>query len=210
MSLSSQLWHENEDLARAALDGGFVRGIADGSLPAGSFRHYIAQDAFFLESFARAYALALAKSPDREGLHDFSSLISGVLEELSLHAVYAGRWDVPLTNVAPAHATLAYTEFLLSTASLKDVGETCAAMTPCMRLYAYLGRTLAEQGCGEGNAYGEWIETYSAPEFEALAARLEDLLDRYGEETPAVGAAYRRAMGLEVGFFEAGYSYDKG
>ncbi len=32
------------------------------------FQIYVAQDAYFLESFARAYALALAKSPDREGV----------------------------------------------------------------------------------------------------------------------------------------------
>ena len=72
MSLARTLWKENEDLARAALDQGFVRGIADGSLPIESFQYYVAQDAFFLESFARAYALALAHSPDRETLDESS------------------------------------------------------------------------------------------------------------------------------------------
>ena len=92
---------------------------------------------------------------------------------------------------------------MLSTAALGGVGETCAAMTPCMRLYAFLGRSLAGEGYGQENPYAEWISTYSDPEFEALAARLEELLDRYAEDTPAVRAAYRRAMALEVAFFEA-------
>lgn len=157
-----------------------------------------------MKSFARAYALALARSPDREGLRDFADLISGVLEELELHGGYAERWGVRLDGVVPVEATLAYTDFLLSTAALGSVGETCAAMTPCMRLYAFLGQSLAEEGYEEDNPYSEWISTYADPGFEALAEKLEGLLDRYAADTPAVRSAYRRAMELEVSFFEAG------
>ncbi len=203
MSLAETLWEENEDLARATLEHRFVRGIAEGSLPLENFQEYVAQDAFFLESFARAYALALAHSPDVEGLHDFAGLLAGVLEELELHSGYAGRWNVDLSDVVPGEATLAYTQFLLATAALGSVGETCAAMTPCMRLYAFLGRSLAEEGYDEDNPYAEWIETYSDPGFEELAATLEGLLDRYAGDKPAIRNAYRRAMALELGFFEA-------
>lgn len=204
MSLSRKLWDENADLARTALDHGFVRGIADGTLPLASFRHYVAQDAFFLESFARAYALALAHSPDDGGLTEFAALISGVLEELELHAGYAERWGVGLGDVEPGEATLAYTDFLLSTAALGSVGLTCAAMTPCMRLYSYLGQSLAGRGYAPDNPYAEWIQTYSDSEFESLASKLEKLLDHYGEDEPQLQKAYRRAMYLETGFFEAG------
>ena len=38
----------------------FVRGLGDGSLPVASFKSYVAQDAYFLEAFARAYAFCLA------------------------------------------------------------------------------------------------------------------------------------------------------
>lgn len=203
MSLAKTLWEENADLGREALEHRFVRGIADGTLPLESFQAYVAQDAFYLESFARAYALALAHSPDAGSLHDFAELLAGVLEELKLHGGYAERWSVDLGEVVPGKATLAYTDFLLATASLDSVGETCAAMTPCMRLYAFLGQSLAEGELGEDNPYAEWVETYSDPEFEALAARLEELLDRYAEDTPGVRTAYRRAMDLELGFFEA-------
>lgn len=203
MSLSETLWRENVDLARATLGHRFVRGISEGTLPLEGFQGYVAQDAFFLESFARAYALALAHSPDLEGVHDFAGLVAGVLEELELHSGYADRWNVDLSGAAPGEATLAYTQFLLATAALGSVGETCAAMTPCMRLYAFLGQSLAEEGYEKDNPYAEWIETYADPEFEALAATLEGLLDRYAEDTFAVRNAYRRAMVLELGFFEA-------
>ncbi len=203
MSLARMLWEANADLAEAALRHPFVRGLGDGSLPLESFRSYVAQDAFYLESFARAYGLALARSEDARGMRDFAELISGVLEELELHEGYAQRWGVSLEGVEPFEATLAYTDSLLATASLGGVGETCAAMTPCMRLYAFLGQSLAEEGHDEGNPYSEWILTYADPEFETLAARLEALLDRYATDTPAVRSAYRRAMSLEVAFFEA-------
>jgi thiaminase/transcriptional activator TenA len=38
MSLSASLWEENDDLARAALEHRFVRGIGDGTLPLESFQ----------------------------------------------------------------------------------------------------------------------------------------------------------------------------
>ena len=60
MSLAKTLWEENTHLAWATLEHRFVRGFGDGDLPLGRFQEYVAQDAFFLEAFARAYALTLA------------------------------------------------------------------------------------------------------------------------------------------------------
>ncbi|GAB3320589.1 thiaminase II [Geodermatophilus aquaeductus] len=203
MSLSARLWADNADLAAAALEHPFVTGVADGTLPRGRFAGYVAQDAFFLEAFARAYALGVAHSRDRATLEALADLLAGVREELRLHDGYAARWGIDLTAVAPAPATLAYTEFLLATAALGDVGELCAAMTPCMRLYAHLGRALVPRATGP---YREWVDTYADPAFEELAATLEALLDRVAVDTPAVRRAYRRAMELELGFFTAAWS----
>lgn len=205
MSLAETLWGDNVDLAQECLDHPFVRGIGNGKLSLPRFRFYVAQDAYFLEAFARAYAFALARSPDREGIHLFHALIAGVLQELRLHTSYAARWDVDLTNIEPAEATLAYTTFLLATAEKAGVGEICAAMTPCMRLYAFLGQSLASSETlgGPVNPYREWIDTYASDEFDALAGTLETLLNRYAEDTPSVRAAYRRAMTLELDFFSA-------
>ena len=130
------------DLADACLAHPFVQGLASGELSRGRFQIYVAQDAYFLEAFARAYALALAKSPDREGIAVFKDLLIGVFEELTLHRGYAERWGVSL-EPEPLPTTSAYIDFLLSTASLEPVGHTAAAMTPCMRLYAFLGQQLA-------------------------------------------------------------------
>ena len=47
------------------------------------------------------------------------------------------------------------------------------------------------------------MRTYADPDFEALAAQLEKLLDDQDEDSPAVEETYRRAMRLELDFFDA-------
>jgi len=200
-SLAKTLWHANADWAQRIRAHGFVRGLADGALPVDRFKGYVAQDAYFLEAFARAYAFCLAHSTTRDDLLGFAELIAGVLDELKLHKSYAARWQVELSGVAPVAATRAYVDFLLETAARGGLGATIAAMTPCMRLYAFLGQTLAAGSVAP--LYADWVKTYADPGFEALAARLEALLDRHATDGEAVRANYRRAMELEYGFFDA-------
>ncbi|SEH53860.1 thiaminase (transcriptional activator TenA) [Mycolicibacterium rutilum] len=200
MTLAAQLWTDNADVVADVLAHPFVRGIGDGSLDRDLFAGYIAQDAFFLESFARAYGLAIARSGDTATLLALAELLGGVRDELRLHASYAASWGIDMGGVEPAAATLAYTEFLLATAATADLGVVCAAMTPCMRLYAHIGTTLDAASAGP---YAEWVQTYADPGFEEVAAVLEKLLDQHGGDSPAVRTAYRRAMRLELGFFES-------
>jgi len=202
VTLSADLWAANADLAAEALAHPFVAGLGDGTLPRAAFAGYVAQDAYFLESFTRAYAVGITHSPDRATLDTFADLLAGVREELRLHGGYAARWGIDLAEVEPLPATLAYTDFLLATAFLGGITLTAAAMTPCMRLYAHLGRSLSAQAAGD---YAEWVTTYADPRFEEMAATLERLLDRHARDTPAVRTAYRRAMQLEVGFFDAAW-----
>jgi thiaminase (transcriptional activator TenA) len=200
VSLARDLWTANADLAAAALAHPFVRGLADGSLPRPVYAGYVGQDAFFLDAYARAYAAGVLRSPDPAGLGAFADLLAGVREERRLHEGVAARWGIDLAAVEPAPATLAYTDFLLAAAGLGDLGVLCAAVTPCTRLYAHLGTALAAGAPAE--PYREWVETYAAPGFAELAGTLEDLLDRYAADGPEVRRAYRRAMRLEVGFFD--------
>jgi thiaminase/transcriptional activator TenA len=201
MSLAATLWAANREEAARILAHGFVRGLGDGSLPVESFKSYVAQDAYFLEAFARAYAFCLANGRSREDLYGFAELIQGVLDELKLHASYAERWQVDLGGVTPLAATSAYVDFLLETARRGDLGATIAAMTPCMRLYAFLGQALSVAKVAP--RYADWVATYADPDFEGLAARLEALLDKHATDSAAVRANYRRAMDLEYGFFDA-------
>lgn len=206
MSTSRELWDESAPLAEAARVHPFVRGIGDGTLPRDAFRGYVAQDAFFLDAFARAYAMALVRSPDATGVRTFAGLVAGVRDELVLHESYAAKWDIDLAAVEPLPATLAYTDFLLATATTGSLGQICAAMTPCMRLYRHLGISLAAEGVAPENPYLSWVDAYADPGFGELTDTLEALLDTTAGSVDAVRPEYRRAMRLELGFFDASLS----
>ena len=87
----------------------------------------------------------------------------------------------------PDGATAKYTEFLLTTASGNGVFKehekgtkgttidkkkiaafTIAAMTPCMKLYSFLGQQIAktlDEGF-QGSVYCDWIAAYSSISFQ--------------------------------------------
>jgi len=204
MTLSGDLWKANHDLAQACLYHPFIQGLADGSLPRECFAYYVGQDVFFLKAFARSYSIAGARAPDWDGFCTLHTMADGVLEELKLHVKYAAGWGVDLVNVAPGAATRRYTDFLMATAWSCDTGITVAAMSPCMRLYAYLGQQLEKQNPSEHH-YIDWIRTYSSQDFENLAKHLEELADRYASDTQLVRSTYRYAMECERDFFQAAF-----
>jgi thiaminase/transcriptional activator TenA len=165
----------------------------------------VAQDAFFLLAFTRAYALATARCRRLEDVEAFHRLLGGALEELKLHRSYARELGIQLETVEPYQETKAYTDFLGASAWHGHRGEMLAAMTPCMRLYAFLGTELAGAGLPANRHYRAWIETYSARDFADLAATLEELLDRHAEDSKSVREAYRYALRCEFDFFSAPY-----
>ena len=201
LSLARTLWDANADWAGRILAHGFVQGLGNGTLPVANFKGYVAQDAYFLDAYARAYALCLANGRTREDVQVFSELIAGVVEELRLHKSLTERLQIALDDAEPIAATQAYIDFLLENARRGHLGETIAAMTPCMRLYAFLGQSLAKAQVAP--AYADWVRTYADPGFETLAVRLEALLDLHASDTAAVRTNYRRAMELEYRFFDA-------
>ncbi len=205
MSLSDDLWRDNADSAQACLAHPFVQGISDGSLPRLRFAGYIGQDAFYLQAFARAYVIAAAKAPDWAGFRELHELAGGVLQELELHQGVAQAWGLNLATVTPASTTRRYTDFLLATAWSSETGITLAAMTPCMRLYAFLGQQLARRP-NRTLAYREWVDAYSSADFEYLAVRLEQLLDRCAPDPAQAAPAYRYAMQCELDFFQAAWT----
>nr|CAB3483852.1 unnamed protein product [Digitaria exilis] len=206
----------------------FLLSLAAGNLRLDAFRHYIAQDAHFLHAFARAYEMAEDCADDDDDRATIAALRKAILQELNLHASVLKEWGVdPTKEIPPSAATSKYTDFLLATAAGKVDGTkgsdkmvtpfektkiaayTVGAMTPCMRLYAYLGKELMvflKQD--ENHPYRKWINTYASSDFEDNALQIEELLDKLsvsltGEELEIIGKLYQQAMKLEVEFFSA-------
>ncbi|XP_077227001.1 bifunctional TH2 protein, mitochondrial-like [Tasmannia lanceolata] len=207
----------------------FVVCLASGDLELETFRNYIAQDVHFLKAFVQAYEMAEDCADDDDAKVAISDLRKAVLEELRLHDSVVQEWGVDVTkNSTPNSATVKYTDFLLATATGKVEGGkgpgkiatpfektkiaayTVGAMTPCMRLYAFLGKELQVfLDSGESShTYKKWIDNYSSESFEASALQIEDLLDKLsisltGEELEVIERLYQQAMKLEIEFFSA-------
>ncbi len=199
--LHQTLWDSCRDLAQACLHHPFLKALAAGTLDPRDYDEYVGQDAFYLRAFLKAYALALARCDDLEDARLLHQLAGGALEELEMHLRHAEQKGLALATVRPNPACLAYTDFLLATAWSGALGEILAAMTPCMRLYAWLGEQLAPPA--PDNPYRNWILTYSSPEFQRLASRIESLLDAYASDTPEIRFLYRYAMECELRFFSS-------
>ena len=207
MSISKKLWESNNDLAYLCLKTKFVQGVKNGDLPRSKFQEYIAQDYFFLESFARSYGLAVSKSNDKKNIKILSELLLGVAEELILHETYSNQWDINLTTNSIEPATKKYTDFLEQVSINSSFIEIMAAMTPCMRLYSWLGKKLVNTY--SNNPYRDWILTYSDQGFDNLAKKLENLIDEYSDsyDINHVNFLYKKAMELELEFFNAYSSF---
>ena len=203
-----QLWRQCLPIARQSREHPFVQGIGSGAMDKPAFQAYIAQDAFFLQAFAKAYAHCLTRCETEAHLASFSELIAGVVAELKLHKTYAQEWGVDLAAVQPNRATAAYTGFLLQLAREQPIAIVVAGMLPCMQLYAWLGQGLAEAYPDAAHAYAHWITAYSSAEFAALAAQLEALFNDLCAASPGTAperllVPYRTALRLEYEFFDA-------
>lgn len=200
--LHNVLWNLNIGIADKCLNHTFVQGIKDGTLNEGTFKTYVAQDAFFLRAFRQAYALAIAKCDDTETAKIFHKLMAGVLKELNLHKEYSKNLGIDIKNVKPLPACRSYTDFLLRVAYQKGVDEIVAAVAPCMVLYAFIGKKLAEDYNKESK-YIDWIKTYSGEDMQKLAKQMEELLNMVAKDTKEVRDAYAYAMVCELEFFDA-------
>ena len=185
---ASELWH-------AQLGHPFIRGIADGTLPAEPFTHFVRQDYLFLIQYARLLALATARAPRIEEMGRFAELTREVLEtEMELHRSYAAEWGITreeLETERPAPTTRAYTDFLLRTAALGDFAELVAALLPCMWGYSWLGRKLAEGEPPADERLARWIDMYASDEFAQLAEWCRDVTDEVAADA---GTGVRERM----------------
>lgn len=204
--LSTQLWLENEDIARRSLLHPWVLALGAGVLPQTSFSAYLAQDAFFLLAFARSYGRAISKCPSGSFalrcITTLHTLLDAVIQELELHDSHLAH-----ATSEPVAATLAYTNFLDSVGVDESTTtlDILAAMAPCMSLYAYIGQALSRE-VDTDTPYGDWIQTYGSDDFAKAANDLELLLDGMRANLPDDGRAhelYAQAMQLEYDFFDA-------
>jgi thiaminase/transcriptional activator TenA len=201
---------------RAYTEHPFTTALADGTLAPAAFRHYLVQDYLFLIEFARAYALAVYKSPQLADMREAAAGLSAILDvEMNLHVTLCAGWGLSpgdLERAAPAAEMLAYTRYVLDTGMRGDLLALKVALAPCVIGYAEIATRLAAlPGAGAAtNPYRVWIDEYAGPPYQEVAANarahLDRLADRYAtpaRETELV-AIFREATRLEADFWAMG------
>ena len=199
-TFSEQLWDSAEATYRAILEHPFLRGLTDGTLPRGAFRHFVVQDGHYLRDYARALAVCAAKAPTEQDVRAFADDAVGALTaEQEMHADFlkalaadgAGSAD---DVVRPT--TRAYSSYLLATVYGGSFAEGLAAVLPCYWIYARVGEELLRTSSPDP-LYARWIASYGDEAFQGVVRRVLELTDRIGAElSPAERARAVRHFAL--------------
>ena len=199
----------------ACLTHPFVLAIGDGSLARERFEFWVRQDYRFLIEYCRLFALAAARAPDLPTLTRFAGLAqSTAVTEMGLHRRLAAELGISAADLEAepmAPATQAYTDFLIRTAATGDFSELCAALLPCMWGFSEVGQGLARAERPAEPRLAAWIDSYSDPEFAALANWCRELVDAQGGVASAAGraamqAAFITSSRYELAFWEMAWA----
>jgi thiaminase (transcriptional activator TenA) len=181
---TNELWRSITSIYNEILAHPFLRGLTDSTLTEERFRFYCLQDALYLREYARALSLTGVRSPDESALVMFNEHSAGAITvERSLHEGFLkdlGVTQDEADRTVASPTTLAYTSFLLRTATLGDYPEVLGAVLPCYWIYWEVGKALLERGSPNA-LYKRWIDTYGGEEFGTLVEAVLDLTDEVCE-----------------------------
>lgn len=175
--LSRRLWGGSADIYARILDHPFVTGLADGSLPPETFRHYLEQDSLYLQDYARALRALASHAPTTAVATMFEQHANNaVAAETALHADILAELGAAPTVTERSPTTLAYTSYLMATVRGGSFEEGLAAVLPCYWLYWEVGRELAGRS-SPNPLFARWIKTYGGAEFGEITKSVLAVVD---------------------------------
>jgi len=213
LPFSVDAWDRNRTIYQMILDMPFNRELASGALAEAKFKHYMVQDAHYLEGFARALSLASAKGHTADDVVHFAQAAqTAIIVERSLHSDYFQRFDITPEMFGAAEVSPAcdhYVNYLLRIAALEPFEVTIAALLPCFWIYREVGKTILNLAASP-NPYQAWIDTYAGVEFEQAVDAVIGVADRVGASASssmreAMHRAFHRAVQHEWLFWDSAY-----
>ena len=206
---SQECWESVDDWFAAIRAHPFVLGLTDGSLPEEVFVRYLVDDAHYLDHYARVLAQLSARAPDPTGIELLAgAAVGAIAAERELHRSYLLPHGLdPDAGQGPeaSPTCVAYTGFLAVSAVTAPFDVALAAVLPCFRVYAEVGRHVMARRTPGQHPYGAWIDAYAAPEFDEAVRRAENYLDTVVVDRPGVLAAYRRSTRFEWMFWDSAW-----
>ncbi|MEZ0491400.1 TenA family protein [Kineococcus sp. TBRC 1896] len=211
-SFTAAAWERTADVRGAVERCAFLAELAEGTLDPVAFRHYLEQDALYLQGYARALSLLAARAPDAGAAGFWASSAHGAaVVESSLHGDLLDSGLLPPgegTAALASPTTLGYVSHLVATAATAPYAVGAAAVLPCFWVYADAGRRLAVRArLVEGHPFARWVAAYDDPAFQAATATARDLVDAAArpEVEEAMHEAFAVATRYEWLFWEAAH-----
>jgi thiaminase/transcriptional activator TenA len=213
MTFSTEAWQKNLPLYQTILTMPFNRELQAGTLAAERFKHYMIQDAHYLEGFARALSLAASKGHRADHIVQFAAAAqTAILVERSLHQEYFSHFGVSAEAFAtsePSSVCDHYVSYLLRVAALEPFEMVLAALLPCFWIYWEVG-THIHQHASTPNPFQAWINTYAGAGFAQAVQRVIAVVDEVATQASArtiaaMHKAFTRATQLEWMFWESAY-----
>jgi len=221
MNFSENLRLQADPIFETICNHPFVQDIAYERLSPAAIVHYVQQDTQYLNTYAKVYALALAKSQTREQMQLFQARIEIVLNgELMPHLNLCRAAGVELETlqqpVAMAPTAHHYARQMLTAAYTGSFGEIVAAVLPCHWTYVDLARKVAEQIHiyeQPNHLFYDWITFYASDDMHTSLQELTTLLNACAEhssasERDAMEAVFIDGCRLEDRFFTMAYTQE--
>ena len=214
MTFSNDAWQKNLPLHQTILNMPFNRELQAGTLAEARFKHYMIQDAHYLEGFARALSLASSKGHRADHIVQFAAAAqTAILVERSLHQEYFVHFGVSAEAFAtsePSPVCDHYVSYLLRVAALEPFEVVLAALLPCFWVYREVGKHI-HQHASTPNPFQAWIDTYAGAEFEQAVQRVIAVVDEVATQASArtiaaMHQAFTRATQLEWMFWDSAYN----
>lgn len=210
-SLSQQILRENAAVFEAMVNHRFVDDIKADRLPKLVFERYLVFESAFVDTAISIFAFATAKSVEI----GHKRWLIGVLDALANQQIayfektFVARGIDPSIYDTDRSEVAAFRDGMLEIARDGGFLDTVAAMFAAEWMYwtwckAASLRTISDP------LLKEWIDLHAAPEFEAQAIWLRNVLDKAGEtldatERTRLSGIFGRAQQLEIDFHDAPY-----
>ncbi len=191
----------------------FVKQLANGTLPAECFRHYLKQDYLYLFHYSRAFALAIFKAKNFSQMEIPRKSLESICQEIQLHLSYCRQWGISEAEIFATQesaACVAYTRYLLDCGTTGGLAEIYAAITPCAVGYAQIARYITENYPRlANNPYQTWIDTYASEAFQQEAEETSNFLTALcADFTPTqqnhIQHIFTTATRMEIAFWQMG------
>ena len=217
-SFAAEAWAKTASIRAKIESLPLLEALSDGTLEGDVFRHYMLQDALYLNQYSRSLAIMATKAPDSEQLTVFLKMAQRAIEvEQSLHAGFLDQFGLTAAEIAdaePSPTCLAYTNFVLASVQQGSYGVGLTAILPCAWIYWDVGEAIKSRPQTPNNPYQAWIDAYGNPDFAAGARQTIALTEQAAQAaSPSERAqmldVFTRACQYEWMFWDSAWSKEK-